>query len=634
MQTPQQQQQFQQQIQQQQRTAMQAGRMPNARHGSFEMGQPSQSWAFGSGPMPGMNQSRPPMSGFPSMMQPTMLQQQQHQHSQHHSHQEIPDMSDFPALGSANNASSNTGLSSASYASTAGTSSNPNAASSANGMPQEFSIEDDFPALPGARPNSSAGLGNGRSFNQSLSQQQMQQMHHQQQQHRSQQQQHMMSQDGLSGYSPMSNPTSGAQMQSLQLQQQLANDMMFQQQQSLAQQQQLLQRQLGQVSSAQSQLNGGSSSQLGLSPSGSTGEFSKPTNSYATKAGNGSGILASLNNLPTSSSLNSGATSTPTSGPNGASRQGSSGAVGSSSGQGATTTTSSAPGGLLSAASKTVASAGSAGSSALDEHDRFGLFGMLGVIRMTDQDITTLALGSDLTTLGLSLNSPDPLYNTFASPWFESSLSAGAEVDFHVPSCYNVQPPPPPQGKLSSVLDETLFYMFYSMPRDALQDAAAMELYNRHWRYHKELRLWLTKDQSSEQTKTPTFERGSYIFFDPNSWEKVKKEFIVMYDSLEERRQPPPPALLPNGVATSSGGSSVGGDQSLATPSSGILSGSSSHLEMLGHSGLLNHLNMSSNDPVNMKQQQLGSFQQQQQHKQMINMGQSHFGANGVGSSN
>ncbi|KAF9943657.1 hypothetical protein BGZ65_000544, partial [Modicella reniformis] len=112
------------------------------------------------------------------------------------------------------------------------------------------------------------------------------------------------------------------------------------------------------------------------------------------------------------------------------------------------------------------------------------------------------------------------------------------EAEFHVPACYNVQPPPPPQAKLSSVLDETLFYMFYSMPRDALQDAAAIELYNRHWRYHKELRLWLIKDQSSsEQSKTPTFERGTYIFFDPNSWEKVKKDFIVMYDALEERRQ-------------------------------------------------------------------------------------------------
>ena len=31
--------------------------------------------------------------------------------------------------------------------------------------------------------------------------------------------------------------------------------------------------------------------------------------------------------------------------------------------------------------------------------------GLLGVIRMTDQDLNTLALGCDLTTLGLNLNS-------------------------------------------------------------------------------------------------------------------------------------------------------------------------------------------------------------------------------------
>jgi CCR4-NOT transcription complex subunit 2 len=39
--------------------------------------------------------------------------------------------------------------------------------------------------------------------------------------------------------------------------------------------------------------------------------------------------------------------------------------------------------------------------------DRFGLLGLLGVIRMTDQDLNTLALGCDLTTLGLNLNSSE-----------------------------------------------------------------------------------------------------------------------------------------------------------------------------------------------------------------------------------
>ena len=52
--------------------------------------------------------------------------------------------------------------------------------------------------------------------------------------------------------------------------------------------------------------------------------------------------------------------------------------------------------------------------------DRFGLLGLLGVIRMSDPDVTTLALGTDLTTLGLNLNSPEPLYKTFGSPWSDA----------------------------------------------------------------------------------------------------------------------------------------------------------------------------------------------------------------------
>ncbi|CAG8761015.1 14757_t:CDS:2, partial [Acaulospora morrowiae] len=120
--------------------------------------------------------------------------------------------------------------------------------------------------------------------------------------------------------------------------------------------------------------------------------------------------------------------------------------------------------------------------------------------------------------------------------------------EYHLPSCYNVQPPPPAQSKIGSFADETLFYIFYSMPRDILQEAAAQELYNRNWRYHKELRVWLTKEQGTEPfAKTQTFERGNYILFDPASWEKVKKEIFLMYESLEER---------PTAMLSSMGGSS------------------------------------------------------------------------------
>ncbi|CAG8532930.1 5579_t:CDS:2, partial [Scutellospora calospora] len=118
----------------------------------------------------------------------------------------------------------------------------------------------------------------------------------------------------------------------------------------------------------------------------------------------------------------------------------------------------------------------SSSTAGLASADGFGLLGLLSVIRMTDPDLSMLALGSDLTTLGLNLNSPDALYATFTSPWSENNQAIGLiEPEYHLPSCYNVQPPPPAQSKIGSFSDETLFYIFYSMPRDILQETAAQE---------------------------------------------------------------------------------------------------------------------------------------------------------------
>lgn len=68
------------------------------------------------------------------------------------------------------------------------------------------------------------------------------------------------------------------------------------------------------------------------------------------------------------------------------------------------------------------------------------MLGLLDVIRMTNADLNTLALGSDLTTLGLNLNSSECLYSTFASPWAEAPTTR--EPQFSLPLCYYMQPPP------------------------------------------------------------------------------------------------------------------------------------------------------------------------------------------------
>ena len=148
--------------------------------------------------------------------------------------------------------------------------------------------------------------------------------------------------------------------------------------------------------------------------------------------------------------------------------------------------------------------------------DRYGLMGLLNVIRMTDQDLNTLALGTDLTTLGLNLNSSECLYATFASPWADAP--AQRDPEFSLPQCYYMQPPALKTGHFSKFRLETLFYIFYNMPRDTLQAYAATELYNRDWRYHKDLKLWFTK--ASRTGAGQEQQKGHYIYFDINEWRK------------------------------------------------------------------------------------------------------------------
>ncbi|KAK9829533.1 hypothetical protein WJX72_006351 [[Myrmecia] bisecta] len=176
--------------------------------------------------------------------------------------------------------------------------------------------------------------------------------------------------------------------------------------------------------------------------------------------------------------------------------------------------------------------------------DRFGLLGLLSVIRMTDADLTTLALGTDLTTLGLHLNSPENVYKTFASPWADAPLRP--EPEFKVPACYLHNPPRLQPGYFSKFQQDTLFYIFYSMPSDEAQLFAADELASRGWWFHKEFKVWLTRIPNTEPlVKADRYERGSYFVFDTNTWECVRKDnFVLHYDALERAPNLPRPGPL------------------------------------------------------------------------------------------
>ncbi|RZB63002.1 probable NOT transcription complex subunit VIP2 isoform X2 [Glycine soja] len=172
--------------------------------------------------------------------------------------------------------------------------------------------------------------------------------------------------------------------------------------------------------------------------------------------------------------------------------------------------------------------------------DPFGALGLFSVVHISDPNLKYLAHGIDLTTLGLNLNSSENLYKTFRSPW--SDEPAKGDPEFSVLQCYYVkQPPALHQGYFSKFSVETLFYIFYSMPKDEAQLYAANELYKRGWFYHKEHRLWFIRVPNMEPlVKTNTYERGSYHCFDPNTFETVRKDnFVLHYEMVEKRPSVP-----------------------------------------------------------------------------------------------
>lgn len=219
--------------------------------------------------------------------------------------------------------------------------------------------------------------------------------------------------------------------------------------------------------------------------------------------------------------------------------------------------------------------------------DDMAMLGLAETIRAAHADRTSLALGLDSEAIitAMSAASPVPpavLCATVSSPWAEigSSAAGGSggrraasqnSLEAILPACYNVQAAPHAATRIGSFTEETLFYMFYGMPRDRMQEMAARELtLNRSWRYHRDLRAWIMPGSATttaasmtagisalQMSPSPSLPRATpdldgagtatYIVFDAGTWSKVRRELpIVREEQLEDRFAATPKPLPPS----------------------------------------------------------------------------------------
>ncbi|KAJ1646400.1 transcriptional regulator [Dispira simplex] len=221
--------------------------------------------------------------------------------------------------------------------------------------------------------------------------------------------------------------------------------------------------------------------------------------------------------------------------------------------------------------------------SDFESANQFGLLGLLDTLKTSNPDKSALAFGFDVSKFGLNLASRGLLYATFTTPWIDQSQANLAQIkpEFSLPACYQVRPRRLALERLDRFTDETLFYIFYTMPQDELQERAAQELYRRNWRYHIGMKLWLTKDTSATESsegrefmKTPAGEEAFYYFFDPSTWQKVRKESVIRYDALEDRH------------ATSTLDNNGGGASGRGLPGSAAAQSTNSSMADVNHGGM------------------------------------------------
>ncbi|KAI1083525.1 hypothetical protein F5B20DRAFT_527362 [Whalleya microplaca] len=164
--------------------------------------------------------------------------------------------------------------------------------------------------------------------------------------------------------------------------------------------------------------------------------------------------------------------------------------------------------------------------------DRWGIKG-LRTLMNNYPDYNAAVTGLDPTTLGVEITSPAPLSTQILS-LFNDSSPRPPVPDYRLPECYNVNNVQALEHKINSFNEETLMWIFYSCPGDIKQHMAASELFNRQWRWHKKLKIWLTKDDIMQpRILSSQHEEGYYIIWNTAEWRKERRTLTLHYADLE-----------------------------------------------------------------------------------------------------
>lgn len=155
--------------------------------------------------------------------------------------------------------------------------------------------------------------------------------------------------------------------------------------------------------------------------------------------------------------------------------------------------------------------------------NRFGLGGFVSFLKQPrDSEMNIVQHGYNISSPSFGLYMPEKQmwHRTFACP--ASQVPVRANPSAVLPGGYALKKHIDGRNFIHRFTIGTLFYLFYTMPEDALQLSAAAELHRRGWRFHKGLTRWVCVEGGNHANPLPpgTYKVGVW---DYNMWDVVRQ---------------------------------------------------------------------------------------------------------------
>ncbi|XP_037953087.1 regulator of gene activity-like [Teleopsis dalmanni] len=170
-------------------------------------------------------------------------------------------------------------------------------------------------------------------------------------------------------------------------------------------------------------------------------------------------------------------------------------------------------------------------------NDGYGLMGLQSIFERGKRNLLSIHItGMNLYELGIDVCSADPVLPYFGGALdfnFDGNTKTSYDrLVYKLPNFVNKKLP---KFNVRNMSQDLLFYIFFTNTNEVMQIKAAMELFDRGWRYHRYMKKWLQLLPNGNYDYYGSRIIGRFQIFENKDWKILVQYKVLNFNDLLER---------------------------------------------------------------------------------------------------